>query len=65
MLAHYGREQGSRMARKHLGWYSKGLPQSAEYRSAVMREPDPGKAEAMIADFYAACADRQTQLKAA
>lgn len=25
MLEHYGLETGVRMARKHLGWYSKGL----------------------------------------
>ena len=30
MLEHYGQETGVRMARKHLGWYSKGLPASAE-----------------------------------
>ncbi len=35
MLAHYGTHVGSRMARKHLGWYSKGLPGSAEFRAAV------------------------------
>jgi tRNA-dihydrouridine synthase B len=52
MLAHYGREQGSRIARKHLGWYSKGLPQSAEFRAAVNREPDPERVEAMIERFF-------------
>jgi tRNA-dihydrouridine synthase B len=52
MLAHYGREQGSRIARKHLGWYSKGLPQSAEFRAAVNREPDPAKVETMIERFF-------------
>ena len=65
MLAHYGREQGSRMARKHLGWYSKGLPQSADFRAAVMREPDPDKAEAMIDAFFDASIERQNQRKAA
>ncbi len=58
MLSHYGREGGSRIARKHLGWYSKGLPQSAEFRSAVMREPEPEKVEAMIASFYGASMER-------
>ena len=32
MLSHYGSEVGLRIARKHLGWYSKGLPGSAEFR---------------------------------
>lgn len=58
MLAHYGREQGSRIARKHLGWYSKGLPESAEFRATVNREPDPDKVEAMIQRFYDPLVDR-------
>src|SRR5579863_7649260 len=33
MLLHYGREVGVRIARKHIGWYSKGLPGSAEFRA--------------------------------
>ncbi len=52
LLSHYGREPGSRIARKHLGWYSKGLPQSAEFRSAVNHEPDVAKVEAMIERFF-------------
>ncbi len=35
MLSHYGTEVGVRIARKHVGWYSKGLPGSAEFRAAV------------------------------
>src|ERR1700758_3548218 len=35
MLLHYGTAAGSRIARKHIGWYSKGLPGSAEFRAAV------------------------------
>ena len=46
MLEHYGLETGVRMARKHLGWYSKGLPASAEFRGAVNRETDPAKVRA-------------------
>ncbi len=36
MLGFYGEKTGVRIARKHLGWYSKGLPGSAEFRSNVM-----------------------------
>ena len=32
MLSHYGEDPGLRIARKHIGWYSKGLPDSAEFR---------------------------------
>ncbi len=47
MLSHYGTAVGSRIARKHLGWYSKGLPGSAEFRAAVNRidEPDDGEGD--------------------
>jgi len=53
ILAHYGTHVGSRMARKHLGWYSKGLPGSAEFRAAVMRAEEPAVVKAMIGAFYA------------
>lgn len=52
MLEHYGATTGMRAARKHIGWYSKGLPGSAEFRSRVMREADISKAKEMIRTFY-------------
>ena len=53
MLSHYGTETGVNMARKHLGWYTKGLPGSAEFRNRVNQEPDPTVVRRMLADFYA------------
>ncbi len=53
MLAYYGAAAGSRMARKHIGWYSKGLPGSAEFRGAVNHVNDPNAVKAMIRAFYA------------
>lgn len=35
MLDHYGVDVGVKIARKHLGWYTKGLPGSAEFRNQV------------------------------
>src|SRR3546814_16348638 len=35
MLSHYGTETGVNMARKHIGWYTLGLPGSAEFRNKV------------------------------
>lgn len=35
MLDHYGEMTGVNMARKHIGWYTKGLPGSAEFRNRV------------------------------
>jgi len=40
------------MARKHLGWYCKGLPGAAEFRAAVNRADDPQAVTAMICAFY-------------
>ncbi len=52
MLVHYGREVGSRIARKHVAWYSKGLPGSAEFRAAVNQTVDPMRVRALIGAFY-------------
>jgi nifR3 family TIM-barrel protein len=52
MLSHFGIEAGLRLARKHLSWYSRGLPGSAEFRAAVTRLPDPGEVVRRIHDFY-------------
>lgn len=59
MLEHYGLDAGVRMARKHLGWYSKGLPASADFRAAVNREPDANKVRAMLASFFLPALERQ------
>ncbi|KQN30392.1 tRNA-dihydrouridine synthase [Sphingomonas sp. Leaf34] len=53
MLEHYGIETGVNMARKHIGWYTKGLPGSAEFRNKVNQVPDPRQVKAMLAEFYA------------
>ena len=53
MLEHYGIETGVNMARKHIGWYTKGLPGSAEFRNKVNQVPDPKHVKAMLAEFYA------------
>ncbi len=53
MLAHYGTMTGVNMARKHIGWYTKGLPGSAEFRNKVNQEPDARRVLAMLAEFYA------------
>jgi tRNA-dihydrouridine synthase B len=52
MLVHYGSEVGSRIARKHVAWYSKGLPGSAEFRAAVNQTVDPTRVRALIGAFY-------------
>jgi tRNA-dihydrouridine synthase B len=53
MLEHYGPVTGVNMARKHIGWYTKGLIGSAEFRNAVNQVPDAERVKAMLAEFYA------------
>jgi tRNA-dihydrouridine synthase B len=52
MLSHYGVSVGVRIARKHIGWYSKGLPGSAEFRHAVNHLDDPARVTDTICAFY-------------
>ena len=52
MLAHYGVDTGIRMARKHVAWYSKGLPGSAEFRGAVNQTMDPARVRELMRGFY-------------
>ncbi|HXY98427.1 MAG TPA: tRNA dihydrouridine synthase DusB [Stellaceae bacterium] len=59
MLLHYGKSIGGRVARKHIGWYSKGLPGSAEFRAAVNRTEDTEAVAAMIRAFYEPLVERQ------
>jgi tRNA-dihydrouridine synthase B len=59
MLIHYGKETGVKMARKHLGWYTKGLPGSAEFRNRVNFVDDPIEVTRSLEEFYAPFLQRQ------
>src|SRR6516162_1873838 len=52
MLVHYGTEVGARIARKHVAWYSKGLPGSAEFRAAINGTVDVAGVRHLIRSFY-------------
>lgn len=52
MLEHYDVMTGVNMARKHIGWYTKGLTGSAEFRNAVNQEPNADRVLDMLARFY-------------
>jgi tRNA-dihydrouridine synthase B len=52
MLSLYGTHTGVNLARKHIGWYTKGLPGSAELRNKVNQQDDPQAVVAMLRDFY-------------
>jgi tRNA-dihydrouridine synthase B len=53
MLGLYGTHTGVNLARKHIGWYTKGLPGSAELRNTVNQQDDPVAVIQMLQDFYA------------
>ncbi|MFN3287662.1 MAG: tRNA dihydrouridine synthase DusB [Sphingomonadaceae bacterium] len=59
MLSLYGRRAGVSNARKHLGWYTRGLPGSAELRNRINAEEDPARVRAMLAAFYGAVPERR------
>ena len=52
IVSHYGSQPGVKIARKHLGWYSKGLSNSAEFRQEVFQLDTPDAVKARIRDFY-------------
>ncbi len=52
MLDHYGRDVGVKIARKHLGWYTKGMHGSAEFRNRANFIDDPVEVLDEIERFY-------------
>lgn len=64
MLRHHGTETGVKLARKHLGWYSKGLPESAEFRVKVNQMENPQDVTAFMTDFFDRLIEREPLLKA-
>jgi tRNA-dihydrouridine synthase B len=58
MLTHYGTHHGARIARKHICWYSKSMPGSAEFRAVVSRVEEPARVAQLIASFYDGTAER-------
>ena len=52
MLDLYGPVIGVNCARKHIGWYTKGIHGSAEFRNAFNKEAEPDRARAMLHNFY-------------
>jgi nifR3 family TIM-barrel protein len=52
ILKQFGERAGVRLARKHLSWYSRGLPGSAEFRAAVNRIPDADTVLRLVDTFY-------------
>lgn len=58
MLSMYGVRVGVNLARKHLGWYTKGFAGSAEFRDGLNKIDDPKRVMSMLAGFYLDRAER-------
>ena len=52
IIEHYGEEIGIKIARKHLGWYSSGLPNSGEFRAAINQLSEVDNVKNKIKEFY-------------
>ena len=53
MMDHYGPTVAVPIARKHIGWYTRGLHGSAEFRNMANQVSDPHKVLDELARFYA------------
>ncbi|WP_029008158.1 tRNA dihydrouridine synthase DusB [Azospirillum halopraeferens] len=58
MLSLYGTLPGVRVARKHVSWYCKGLPGSAEFREEINRIDDADTVRRRLRSFYAPAIER-------
>ena len=52
LYRHYGTQHGVQIARKHIGWYSRSRPDSAEFRKAVFLTESPDAQQQMIHDYF-------------
>ncbi len=52
MLEHYGEDVGVKIARKHLGWYTKGMHGSADFRNKVNFIDNPAQVKGELERFY-------------
>ncbi len=59
LLGHYDGDHGLRIARKHLAWYSKGLPGSAEFRCEINRLTEAGAVRERIRRLFGPVIDRR------
>ncbi len=52
LYRHYGTQHGVQIARKHIGWYSRSQPDSAEFRKAVFLTESADAQQQMIRDYF-------------
>jgi tRNA-dihydrouridine synthase B len=52
IIEHYGEDVGLKITRKHLGWYSGGLPKSSDFRASINQINNIQDAKNKIQEFY-------------
>jgi tRNA-dihydrouridine synthase B len=52
MIDLYGEDSGIKLARKHIGWYSNGLPNSSGFRAAINQMTKLVEVKEKIQEFY-------------
>jgi tRNA-dihydrouridine synthase B len=52
LYAFYGYQRGMRVARKHIGWYTKGLKNSAVFRARMNTLDDATLQVAAVREFF-------------
>lgn len=52
IIEHYGEDIGMKIARKHLGWYSSGLPNSGEFRATINQLNNVDEVKDRVKQFY-------------
>jgi tRNA-dihydrouridine synthase B len=55
MIDHYGEQTAIPLARKHIGWYSSGLKDSAEFRAKINITQGAENVKSEIKRFYESC----------
>ena len=61
LLEHHDINRGMEIARKHLGWYSKGLPGASVFRAKFNIIDNVKLARKMISEFYAPIIEKMTE----
>jgi tRNA-dihydrouridine synthase B len=63
LYAFYGAGRGSRVARKHIAWYTKGLRNSALFRARMNQLETSAEQLAAVAQFFDGLAERSGRLE--
>jgi len=64
LYSFYGTSLGVRVARKHIGWYSKGCVGGAAFRRTINQMETPGEQRFLIEAFFAEQAERALDIAA-